>query len=75
MRGFGVVFTPPVAQKGTAIACKRNTYTLEVKEKNIVHPILMPATTKKIATTKTVGSLSNLLTGMESCVSFARLLI
>ena len=28
MRGFGVVFTVPVAYKGIAIACKRNTLTL-----------------------------------------------
>ena len=32
MRGFGVVFTPPVAYKGIAIACKRNTLTLRKKK-------------------------------------------
>ena len=29
MRGFGVVFTPPVAHKGTTIACKRNSPYLD----------------------------------------------
>ena len=33
MRGFDVVFTPPVAYKGIAIACKRNTLTLGLQEK------------------------------------------
>ena len=53
MRGFAVVFTPPVAYKGIAIACKRNTLTLALKEKITVHPNLMPATIfQMIATTK-----------------------
>ena len=30
--GFGVVFTPPVAHKGIAIACKRNTLTMGLQE-------------------------------------------
>ena len=63
MRGFGVVFTPPVAQKGIAIACKRNTSTLglnftkkekleehldsEIKRNIIVHSILMSVTMKE----------------------------
>ena len=33
MRGFGVVFTPPVAYKGIASACRRNTLTMGLKEK------------------------------------------
>ena len=49
MRGFGVVFTPPVSCKGIAIASKRNTLTLGF------HPNLMSVTMKKIATTKTVA--------------------
>ena len=34
MRGFGVVFYIPVAYKGIAIACERNTLTLGLKEKD-----------------------------------------
>ena len=38
MRGFGVVFTPPVSHKGIAIACKRNTLTLGLQEKLLFIP-------------------------------------
>ena len=55
MRGFGVVFTPPVAYKGIAIACTPNTLTLGLTRKITVHPNLMSVTMKKIATTKTVA--------------------
>ena len=48
MRGFGVVSTPPVADKEIAITCKRNTLTLGLKKKNIVHPNLKPATMKMV---------------------------
>ena len=34
MRWVGVVFTPPVTFKGTAIACERNTLQLGLKSKN-----------------------------------------
>ena len=106
MRVLSVVFTDPVAYKGIAIACNRNIDS-GIKRVNIVHPILMSVTMKKIATTEVVAipkrrslvmavsrttsspytlgafivpsewliwSLSNLLTEMKSCVSFARFL-
>ena len=107
MRGFGVVFTPPVAYKGIAIACKGNTLTLGKRRKNHcssqfhachhfsddfhhdedeldeaaegypLHRVLeVDSFSSSIVPSEWLTwSLSNLLTGMESCVTFARLFI
>ena len=54
VRGIGVVFTPPVADKGIAIAWKRNTLQLGLKSKKItVHLNSMPATMCLMTTTTT----------------------
>ena len=62
MRGFGVVFTLPVAHKGISIACKRNTMTVGLEE-NIVHPILMSVTMKKSMLMGSSCTISNLVFG------------
>ena len=99
-RGFGVVFTPPVAYKRIAIACKRNTVKLGLKEKSLFIPtsclppffrwfppqlrwawwscrrIPSPSSFEVRSFSSFIvpsewltWSLSNLLTGMESCVT------
>ena len=37
MREFGVVFTPPVAAKGIAIVCERNTFDVCDHEEDCHH--------------------------------------
>ena len=110
MRGFGGVFTPPVAYEGIAMACKRNSLTLGLKETNhsssqldachheedchheegcqprrrracrLVRGVPPPASlwvdtlrSFIVPNEWLTWSLSNMLTGMESCVSSARL--
>ena len=51
--GLSVVFTPPVAYQGIAIACRRKTFTC--KKQNTAHTTLMTVTMKQIATTQTLA--------------------
>ena len=58
VRGIGVVFTLPIAYKGIAIACKRNT--LQLGKQITVYPNSTPATICLMMATTTKTSLMRL---------------
>ena len=57
MRGFGVVFTPPVPHMGIAIARERNTLTLGLKEESlfIQTPCLPPLGCRNVPSPSSFG--------------------